>query len=79
MTGAAGAVADRGEASVGGDGIGTVDGVGGAVASLDCRKICSWTKEPTDRIALSTLLLMAATLSEYPEAFWPMARMPCKT
>jgi hypothetical protein len=47
--GAADGVADGGDgaAAAGGDGIGA-DGVGGAVASLDCRKIRSWTKELTD-------------------------------
>jgi hypothetical protein len=47
------------------------DGVGGAVASLDCGKMCSLTKELTDDIALSTLWRTAATPSKYPKACWP--------
>jgi hypothetical protein len=48
--GAADGVADGGDrAASAGDGIGR--GVGGAVASLDCRKIRSWMKELTDDIA----------------------------
>lgn len=49
--GTADGVADAGDgAAAGADGIGAV-GVGGAVASLDCRKIRSWMKELTDDIA----------------------------
>jgi len=49
--GAAGGVADGGDgAAAEGDGIGAGD-AGGAVASLDCRKIRSCMKEPTDDIA----------------------------
>ena len=50
--GAADGVADGGDGAVaaGGDGIGA-GGAGGAVASLDCRKIRSWMKELTDDIA----------------------------
>src|SRR5712664_3080342 len=52
--GGAGAFAEGADA-VAGAPDGVVDGVGGAVASLDCRKMCSLTKELTDDIALSTL------------------------
>ena len=49
--GAADGVADGGDGdAAGGDGIGA-GGAGGAVASLDCRKIRSWMKELTDDIA----------------------------
>jgi hypothetical protein len=50
--GAADGVADGGDAAAaaGGDGIGA-GVIGGAVASLDCRKIRSWMKELTDDIA----------------------------
>ena len=48
--GAAAAAGAAGGAAAGGDGIGAGD-VGGAVASLDCRKIRSFIKERTDDIA----------------------------
>src|SRR5712675_353002 len=47
--GAADGVADGGDGPAAA-GIGAGD-AGGAVASLDCRKIRSWMKEPTDDIA----------------------------
>ena len=51
VAGAADGVTDGGDgAAAGGDEIGARDG-GGAVASLDCRKICLLTKELTDDIA----------------------------
>ena len=75
---AADGVADAGDgASAGGDGIGA-GGVGGAVASLDCRQMCSLTKEPTADAALSALLRMAATPSKYPETCWPGETKPRK-
>jgi len=76
VTGVADGVADGVDAA----GVGEIGaaGVGGAVASLDCREICASMKELTDSIALSTVWRTAATLSEYPETFWPMARKPCK-
>jgi|SRR5450631_2011535 hypothetical protein len=76
--GAADGVADGGDgAAAGGDGIGARD-VGGAVASLDCRKICSLIKELTDDIALSALWRTAAMPSEFPKTCSPMATKPCK-
>jgi hypothetical protein len=78
VAGAAGGVADGGDATAaGGDGIGAA-GVGGAVASLDRRKICSLTKELTDDIALSALWRTAATRSKTSEACWPRPRKPRK-
>ena len=78
VAGAGDGVADGGGgAAAGGDGIGAGDG-GGAVASLDCRKICPWTKELTDDIALSALSRTAATVSKYPEPCWPGATKPRK-
>src|SRR6266852_8896344 len=76
VAGAPDGVADGGDgAAAGGDGI----GAGGvAVASLDCRKMCSLTKELTDDIALSTLWRTAATPSKYPKACWPDGTKPRK-
>jgi hypothetical protein len=83
--GAAGAVAGAadgagdGGAAVGGGGIGAGGvGVGVAVASLDCRKTCSLTKELTDDIAVSTLRRTAATPSKYPKACWLEGTKPRK-
>jgi len=64
-------------AAAGGDGIGT-GGIGGAVASLDCGKIRSLTKELSDEIALSALVRTAPAPSKYPENCSPMATKPCK-
>ena len=76
--GSADGVADGGDgAAAGGDGIGA-GGVGSAVASLDCRKICSLIKELTDEIALSALWRTAAMPSEFSKTCSPMARKPCK-
>ena len=78
MAGAADGVADAGEgAAAGGDGIGA-GGVGGAVASLDCRKICSLTKELTDDTALSARWRTVVTPSKYPETCWLRATKPRK-
>jgi hypothetical protein len=77
-TGAADGVADgRDGAAAGGDEIGAGD-VDGAVASLDCGKIFSLTKELTDDIAASALWRTAAMPSEFPKTCSPMARKPCK-
>jgi hypothetical protein len=72
--GAADGAADGG-AAAGGGGIGA-GGVG--VASLDCRKRCSLTKELTDDIAVSTLRRTAATPSKYPKACWLEGTKPRK-
>jgi len=71
----AGAVAGGADA-VAGAPDGVVDGVGGAVASLDCRKMCSLTKELTDDIALSTLWRTAAMPSKYFRTCWPGETKP---
>lgn len=76
--GAADGVGDGGDgAAIGGDGIGA-GGVGGTVASLDCGKIRSLTKELSDEIALSAAVRTAATPSKYPETCSPRATKPCK-
>ena len=68
MAGAADGVADGGGgAAAEGDGI-AAGVVGGAVASLDGREICSLMKELTDDIAVSALW---RTPSKYPETCWP--------
>jgi hypothetical protein len=71
VAGAADGVGDGGGgAAAGGDGIGA-GGLGGAVASLERRKIYSLTIELTDDIALPALSRMAATPSKYPKACRP--------
>lgn len=78
MAGAADGIADGGDvAAAVGDGIGA-GGVGGAVASLDCRRMCLLTKEPTDAAASSALWRTAATPSKYPETCWPRETKPRK-
>jgi len=78
VAGAADGVGDGADgAAAEGDGVGTA-GVGVAVASLDCRKMCSLTKELTDDIALSMLWRTAATPSKYPKACWPEGTKPRK-
>ena len=76
MAGAANGAGDGGGAAAGGDGIGA--GGFGAVASLDCRKMYSLTKELTEDIALSTLSRTAATPSKYPIACRPEGTQPRK-
>ena len=76
MAGAANGAGDGGGAAAGGDGIGA--GGFGAVASLDCRKMYSLTKELTEDIALSKLSRTAATPSKYPKACWPEGTQPRK-
>jgi hypothetical protein len=76
VAGAADGAADGG-AAAGGGGIGA-GGVGVAVASLDCRKMCSLRKELTDDIAVSTLRRTAATPSKYPKACWLEGTKPRK-
>ena len=79
MAGAADGVGDDDDdgAAAGGDGIGAA-GVGGAVASLERRKIYSLTKELTDDIALPALSRTAAMPSKYPETCWPRETTPRK-
>ena len=91
VAGAAGGTANDGEeaaaegdATGAGGGVGTAAGGdktgvgGGAVASLDCRKICSWMKEFTDDITVSVRWRRPATPSKYPETCWPTVTTPRK-
>jgi hypothetical protein len=80
VAGGADGIGDGGDgAAAGGDGIGA-GGVG--VASLDCRKMYSLTKELTeeltDDIALPALSRTAAMPSKYPKACWPEGTKPRK-
>jgi len=78
VAGAADGVAGAADGlAAGADGI-EAGGVAGAVASLDCRKICSLTKELTDDAALSALRRTAATPPESLEACGPRGTQPRK-
>ena len=91
VAGTAGGTADGGEeAAAEGDAIGAGGGVGTAaggdetgvdgvaVASLDCRKIRSWTKEFTDDITVSVRWRRPATPSTYAATCWPTETTPRK-
>jgi hypothetical protein len=89
VAGAAGGTVDGGEeAAAEGDGSGA-EGIGGAAAegdgsgagdvdgaSLDCRKMCSLTKELTDDIAVSAPWRTAVMTSKYPATCWPTVTTP---